>query len=335
MSEVLFDAAAPVEAFVVSREGGTAHVTHVDYDDLGPGDVTVEVSWSGINYKDALASRPDGRVARLDVLIPGIDLAGSVVSTVPGGPEIGAAVVVHGYDVGVAHHGGFAGLARVPAEWVVPLDGLSPQHAMTIGTAGYTAALCVDALERNGLKPADDAEVLVLGASGGVGSIAITILANRGYRPVAVTGTPAAADWLRARGAVDVLSRAEIVEGVKPLARERWAGCVDPVGGAPLAYALSTLRYGAAVASCGNVGGTALEGSIFPFILRGVALLGVDSVATPIETRRAVWRRLASDLTASDLDALGTTVVDLHGLPDALADVYAGRTVGRTLVSLR
>jgi acrylyl-CoA reductase (NADPH) len=322
-------------AFAVNHEERTAGVRTFTDDELGTGDVTIDVMWSGLNYKDALASRADGRVARLAPLIPGIDLAGTVVATCGDGPSLGSEVVVQGYDLGVAHHGGFSERARVPAEWIVPLEGLSTREAMTIGTAGYTAALCVDALERNGLTPEEDGEVLVLGASGGVGSVAVSLLAKRGHRPVAVTGTPDAADWLRERGAVEVIDRDAALRDAKPLGKERWAGCVDPVGGPPLAYALSTMQYGSTVASCGNVAGAALETTVFPFILRAISLVGIDSVSTPIERRRQIWRGLTDDLPSESLAALGTKVITLDEIPAALSDVHQGVTVGRTLLALR
>ena len=252
---------------------------------LGEDEVTIRVDWSSVNYKDALAASPKGRVARISPLIPGIDLAGEVIESSSPDIGVGQQVLAHGYDLGVSHHGGFSERARVPAGWVVPLpESLTAREAMAIGTAGYTAAQCIVALEERGLAPGDG-EVLVLGASGGVGSVAVSILAGRGYTVAAVTGKPEQSDMLRGLGASEIIARDEVDgrEG-KPLERERWAGCVDAVGGAPLAYALRTLRYGAAAASCGNVAGGDLHTTIYPFILRGVSLLGIDSSQTPIET---------------------------------------------------
>ena len=253
-------------------------------DDLPDGDIVVRVDWSSVNYKDALAVSPKGRVAQISPLVPGVDLAGTVVE----GEGEGSEVIVHGHDLGVAHHGGFAEYARVPGEWVVPLpDGLSSRQAMALGTAGFTAGLSVQRLEEHGVEPGDG-PVLVLGASGGVGSTAVGILAARGFEVVAATGKPDEADWLRELGASEVLSREETSEeSKKPMESERWAAVVDPVGGKALAYALRTTKYGGAVAASGLTGGTSLETTVFPFILRAVSLLGVDSVNTPDDVRRS------------------------------------------------
>jgi acrylyl-CoA reductase (NADPH) len=302
--------------------------------DLGDGDVVVAVSWSSVNYKDGLASRKDGKIARIDPLVPGIDLAGTVVD--PGGSSlpVGQSVLVHGYDLGVAHHGGYAEYARVPADWVVPLpDGLSERQAMTLGTAGFTAALSVVALEEHGLA-SGAGPVLVTGATGGVGSVAVSILAARGHEVTAVTGKADAVDWLRSLGAAEVVDRSAVGDPSRPLQRERWAGAVDPVGGETLAAVLASLRYGAAVAASGNTGGVAVPTTVFPFILRAVALLGIDSVQVPIDRRRAVWARLAGDLRPSALDALATEEVPLSDVPAVLERVLAGGARGRTLVRI-
>ena len=300
-------------------------------DDLPDGDVVVRVDWSSVNYKDALAVSPKGRVAQISPLVPGVDLAGTVVE----GDGEGSEVIVHGHDLGVAHHGGFAEYARVPGAWVVPLpDGLSARQAMALGTAGFTAALSVQRLEEAGLQ-AGDGPVLVLGASGGVGSTAIGILAGRGYEVVAATGKPDEADWLRELGASDVLSREETAEESKrPLESQRWAGVVDPVGGKATAYALRTTRYGGAVAISGLTGGTSLETTVMPFILRGVSLLGVDSVETPDDVRKRVWERLADDLRPKGLDESITREIALDDVDGFLDDVLAGKGVGRTVVKV-
>ena len=300
--------------------------------DLGPGDVLIAVSWSSVNYKDGLASRKDGKVARIDPLVPGVDLAGTVVE--PGNSDLvaGQSVLVHGYDLGVAHHGGYAEYARVPADWVVPLPaGLSERQAMTLGTAGFTAALSVVALEEHGLTPGAG-PVLVTGATGGVGSAAVAMLAARGYAVTAVTGKAEAADWLRSLGAADVIDRSAVGDASRPLRRETWAGAVDSVGGETLAAVLASLRYGAAVAASGNTGGVSVPTTVFPFILRGVSLLGIDSVQCPIDRRRAVWTRLAGDLRPSSLDDLGTDEVPLAEVPGALERILGGGARGRTLV---
>jgi acrylyl-CoA reductase (NADPH) len=298
-------------------------------DDLPEGDVTVRVRFSSVNYKDALAVSPKGRVAQTSPLVPGIDLAGEVVE----GEGAGGEVIVHGYDLGVAHHGGFAEYARVPAAWVVPLpDGLSARQAMALGTAGYTAAYSIVQLEERGLQP-DAGPVLVLGASGGVGSTAVGILGARGYEVHASTGKADEADFLRGLGASEVLSREETsAPPERPLEKQRWAAVVDPVGGAATAYALRTTRYGGAVAISGMTGGNEFTSSVFPLILRNVALLGVDSVGTALDRRRGVWERLAGDLRPRGLDETITREIELDAVDGFLDDVLAGRGTGRTVV---
>jgi acrylyl-CoA reductase (NADPH) len=305
--------------------------------DLPDDDVLVAVEWSSVNYKDGLAVRPDGRVARANPLVPGIDLAGRVVASGGGDVPGGTRVVVHGYDLGVSHDGGYAELARVPAEWVVPLPaGLTTRDAMAIGTAGYTAAAAVEALESHGLVPGAG-PVLVTGASGGVGRVAVELLARRGHEVHAATGKPEAADRLRAIGARAIVDRGEVTaESERPLESARWAGAVDTVGAPTLPFVLQTLRLGAAVAACGNAGGASFRTTVMPFILRGVALLGVDSAWAPIERRRAFWSRLADpadlrpvalfdDLTEVSLDA---------GLVEALGAIVEGRARGRWVVRI-
>ncbi len=326
---------ASVRAFVAEKDGDgvVRQVRSIPSDDLGEGDVVVEVSWSGVNYKDGLATTANGRVARISPLVAGVDLAGTVADPGGSGLATGAPVVVHGHALGVAHHGGFAEYARVPSDWVVPLpEGLTERQAMTLGTAGFTAALSVHLLEtRGGLAPGQG-QVLVTGATGGVGSVAVGILATRGYEVAASTGKADSADWLRSLGAHEVLDRSEIAPSGKPLDKERWAGAVDCVGGATLAGVLASLRYGASVAASGNTGGVELTTTVFPFILRGVSLLGVDSVQCPADLRGELWRRMADDLRPAKLDSIATEEVDLDGLPAALDRVLAGGNRGRTLV---
>jgi acrylyl-CoA reductase (NADPH) len=299
--------------------------------DLPPGDVEVRVGWSSVNFKDGLATRIDGRVARIDPIIPGIDLAGEVVGSTDPAIKVGSDVLAHGYDLGVSRHGGYAEYQRVPAGWIVPLEGeLSPREAMAIGTAGFTAAMSVGALEEHGLRPGDG-PVLVTGASGGVGSMAVCLLAQRGHEVWAATGKADEADRLRGLGAVGILGRDEVTAEGKPLESERWAGAVDPVGAATLPYVLRTLRTGAAVASSGNASGPKLETTVFPFILRGVALLGMDSAQMPIDRRRAIWSRLATDLRPRSVGE-GVTEVTLDTLDEALDGILAGAARGRWVV---
>jgi len=322
------------DAFVAEIADDTVvrEVRTMPFADLGPGDVTIRVTWSGVNYKDALATLPGGRVARLSPLVPGIDLAGVVVDSHSREVEIGDEVLVHGYRLGVAHHGGYGEYARVPGDWVVPLPpGLSAREAMSLGTAGFTAALSVRQLEARGLRPGDG-PVLVTGASGGVGSVAVGILAARQYEVVASSGKPGATEWLRDLGAVEVVGRLGSDPSAKALDQERWAGAIDCVGGDTLAAILRSLRYGAAVAATGNTGGPQLTTTVFPFILRGAALLGVDSVDCPISVRRELWRALAEDLRPQGIEHIATAEVTLAGLPAALDRVHAGSAMGRTLV---
>ena len=299
--------------------------------DLGQGDVDIRVDWSSVNFKDGLASIPNGRVARIDPIIPGIDLAGVVIGSGDRAVAEGSEVLVNGYDLGTSHHGGYAEFARVPACWVVPLPaGLSLREAAAVGTAGFTAAMAVAALEARGLQPGDG-PVLVTGASGGVGSTAVALLGDRGYEVWALTGKASERDRLRSLGAVGFLDRAEApIEG-KPLESERWAGAVDSAGAATLPYVLRTLRRGAAVAACGNASGPALVTTVFPFILRGVALLGMDSVAMPLPERIDLWNRIATDLRPRSLGE-GVTEVALDDVTPALDAIVAGEARGRWVV---
>jgi acrylyl-CoA reductase (NADPH) len=303
--------------------------------DLPDGEVTIRVSWSSINYKDALATVPKGQVARISPLVPGIDLVGDVVASDDDAVAVGSQALVTGRDLGVAHHGGWAQYARVPADWVVALpEGLSPRQAMALGTAGLTAGLSIHALEAHGLRPGDG-PVLVLGASGGVGSTAVGALANAGYEVWAATGKADEHDYLRGLGAHDILGREEtMATSERPLERQRWAAAVDPVGGAATAYAVRTVRYGGAVAVSGLTAGTDLQTTVLPFILRAVSLLGIDSVAAGRELRSTVWSRLAGDLRPRGLDDAIAREVDLDGIEPVLDALLAGQAVGRTVVRL-
>jgi acrylyl-CoA reductase (NADPH) len=327
---------AAFRAFVVAREGdGVVHgVGPFAEVDLPRGEVEIRVAWSSVNYKDGLAAVAGGKVARISPLIPGIDLAGDVVHSADPAIPVGSAVLAHGYDLGVGRHGGYAEYQRVPAGWVVPIPtGLSPRLAMAVGTAGFTAALSVIRLEDRGLRPGQG-PVLVTGASGGVGSMAVGILAGCGYEVWAASGKPDEADRLRALGAAQVLAREEVTTASqRPLEAERWAGAVDCVGGATLPYILRTLRRDGTVAASGNAGGPAFATTVFPFILRGVALVGIDSAAVPIAERRATWERIATDLRPNGLgDAI--TEVTLDSLPEALDGILAGRARGRWVVRI-
>ena len=300
--------------------------------DLPEGEVDVRVDWSSVNYKDALASIAAGKVARISPIIPGIDMAGEVVASRDPAFRPGDAVLAHGYDIGVARHGGYGEFARIPAAYVVPLPaGLTSREAMGIGTAGFTAAMSVAALEDRGLRPGDG-PVLVTGASGGVGSSAVAILAARGHEVWAATGKADEEPRLRSLGAAGIVARDEVTaESPRPLESARWAGAIDAVGGATLPYVLRTMRPGGAVASSGNAGGPNLSTTVLPFILRGIALLGMDSSAVPIDARRALWARLGLDLRPNGLGE-GVTEVTLETLEPALDGILAGAARGRWVV---
>ncbi len=300
--------------------------------DLPAGEVEVRIAWSSVNYKDGLATVADGKVARISPIIPGIDLAGEVIASDDPAFRPGEAILAHGYDLGVARHGGFGEFTRLSASSVVPLPkGLSARDAMAIGTAGFTAGMSVAALEERGLRPGDG-PVLVTGASGGVGSTAVAILAGRGHDVWAATGKPGEEPRLRSLGASGILTRDEVTaESPRPLESARWAGAVDTVGGATLPYVLRTLRPGSTVASSGNAGGPQLQTTVLPFILRGVALLGMDSAAMAIEERRALWVRIADDLRPRNLGD-GITEVTLETLENGLDGILAGEARGRWVV---
>jgi acrylyl-CoA reductase (NADPH) len=321
-------------AFVAERQDDGAvrrGVREFAADDLPAGEVEVRVDWSSVNYKDGLATIAEGKVARISPIVPGIDLAGEVIASADPAFRSSQGVLAHGYDLGVARHGGFGAYTRLPAGYVVPLpDGLSAHEAMSIGTAGFTAAMSVVALEDRGLRPGDG-PVLVTGASGGVGSTAIAILAARGHEVWAATGKADEEPRLRMLGASGIVSRDEVtVESPRPLESARWAGAVDTVGAATMPYVLRTLRPGAAVASSGNAGGARLETTVLPFILRGVALLGMDSAAMAIDDRRALWGRIAGDLRPRSLGE--GTEVTLDTLEPALDAILAGAARGRWVV---
>lgn len=302
--------------------------------DLPDGELLIRVAFSSVNYKDGLAGTPEGQVAQISPLVLGIDLAGEVVESSSSDIAVGELVLAHGYDIGVAHHGGLAEYARLPASWAVPLpDGLDARTAMVLGTAGFTAGLSVHALEERGLTP-EDGPVLVTGATGGVGSVAVGILAERGFEVHAATGKESEHDYLRGLGATEIVSREEVTaESDRPLEKQRWAGAVDPVGGPALAYIMRTLRYGGAVAVSGMTGGVGVKTTVLPLILRGVGVLGTDSVGTPMALRRAVWDRLATDLRPRGLEDM-TREVELEGVEAVLDEILTGGVRGRTLVRI-
>ena len=324
-------------AFVVNKtdDGFTAGVQELGFDGLPAGDVTVRVSYSSVNYKDGLACTPDGRVVRNYPMVPGVDLAGTVTESTDGRFRPGDEVLVTGYDLGVAHFGGFAQYARLPGDWLVKLpQGLTAREAMALGTAGFTAGLSVLRLEQNGLRPANG-RVLVTGATGGVGSTAVSMLAGLGYEVSASTGKDAEHDYLRGLGASEILSREEVsTPSNRPLERERWAAAVDPVGGETLAYLLRTTKYAGSVASSGLTGGSALPTTVLPFILRGVNLLGIESVMCPMPVREALWQRLATDLKPRGLSESIAHEVGLEQIPEVTASILKGAVRGRTLVRL-
>jgi acrylyl-CoA reductase (NADPH) len=325
-------------AFVVDRDGDGLRTGVSELDDavLGEDPVEIDVEWAALNFKDTMVVAPGNRVARRFPLIPGIDLAGTVVASGAKDVAVGSTVLAHGYDLGVAHHGAFAERARVPAEWVVALpEGVGPRHAVTVGTAGFTAALSLRHLEANGTRP-ERGPVLVTGASGGVGSMAVSLLFRRGYEVVASTGKVAEHPYLVSLGASSVIGRDEVgAEDNRVLGPERWAAAVDCVGGATLAAVIRSLAYGGAVAASGLTGGNSFESTVYPFIVRGVALLGIDSVLTPIEERREVWRSVATDFPRDAADAMVAGEVGLDGIEGALEDLAAAKVRGRVLVDPR
>jgi len=323
------------KALVVEKDeaGYRAGVKEVDDSALPAGEVTVDVAFSTINYKDGLAITGKAPVVRKFPLHAGIDFAGTVSASDDARFRPGDAVMLNGFGVGESHSGGLAQKARVKADWLLPLPtGLTPRQAMAIGTAGYTAMLCVMALDKHGVVPGSG-DVLVTGANGGVGTVAITLLAKMGHRVVASTGRLNEADFLKGLGAAEVISRDELSAPGKPLGKERWVGVLDSVGSHTLANALAGTRYGGAVAACGLAQGMDLPGSVAPFILRGVTLYGIDSVMAPMALRRAAWQRLADELDLDKLETL-TQEVTLLGALQAGPDILAGRIRGRVVVNV-
>jgi acrylyl-CoA reductase (NADPH) len=323
------------KAVLISKDGAIQTVESVELDrnELMEGDVTIEVSHSTVNYKDGLAVTGRSPVVRKFPMIPGIDLAGTVETSADARFKAGDRVLINGFGLSETHFGGYAQLARVKSEWLVPLpDAFSPADAMAIGTAGYTAMLCVLALERQGLAPAQGA-ALVTGAAGGVGSVAVALLAARGWRVIASTGRPAEAAYLRDLGAAEIIDRAELSAPGRPLGKERWIAGVDSVGSHTLANALAQTAYGGAIAACGLAGGRDLPATVLPFILRGVQLLGVDSVNCPMPRRVEAWARLAADLDLGKLARM-TQTIPLAGVFEAGTRILEGKVRGRIVVEI-
>jgi len=324
-----------LHAILISKDEDTQSVTATELDeaDLPEGNVSIDIEYSSINYKDGLAITGSSPVVRSFPMVPGIDLAGVVTQSTHGDYKAGDRVVLNGWGVGETHWGGLAQKARVNGDWLVPLpEAFSSAQAMAIGTAGYTASLCVQALAEHGVEPAQG-EVLVTGATGGVGSVAVALLAKAGFQVVAATGKADEADYLKALGASGVIDRRELSEKGKPLQKERWAGVVDAVGSHTLANACAQTRYGGAVAACGLAQGPDFPATVMPFILRGVALLGIDSVMAPQTPRQAAWERLARDLDPALLDSIASEV-GLAEAIDVAARLMDGSQRGRVVVDV-
>ena len=326
-----------MRAYVVRQDDSGVHgqVEDLSTTELPEGEVTVEVEYSSLNYKDGLACIERGGVVRNYPHIPGIDAAGTVVESQSAACAVGDRVLITGYDLGVDHYGGYAEYVRVPAAWVVKApEGLSNFEAMALGTAGFTAAMCLLAMERNGLKP-EQGPVLVTGATGGVGSVAVNILAQQGYTVAASTGKADQHDYLRQLGASQILSRDEVSltdERPRPLLKSTWAGAVDTVGGSTLSYLIRTASHGGNIALCGLVGGPNFAGTVIPFLLRGVNVLGIDSVLCPMAYRQEIWQRLATDLKPQQLAQMAQ-VITLDDVSDAVAEILQGKVKGRLLVA--
>ncbi|MEP7306899.1 MAG: oxidoreductase [Acidobacteriota bacterium] len=316
------------EAVVRGRVVGAA------LDELSAGDVVIAAEYSSVNYKDALAATGSGKIIRRFPLIPGIDVSGTVESSGDARFRAGDPVLVTGYDLGVSHDGGYAQYVRVPADWIVPIPhGLSAREVMALGTAGFTAAMSIADLERNGLT-SQRGPVIVTGATGGVGSMAVQCLAALGYAVTALTGKDGEHDYLRSIGAADVLPRSVVQPGTRPLEKATWAGAIDPVGGDTLAWLLRSMAYRGVVAVSGLTGGTDVHTTVIPFILRGVKLLGIDSVMCPMDERLATWRRLATDMKPANLNA-SVREIGLADLPEAFETLKKGAARGRFVVRLR
>jgi acrylyl-CoA reductase (NADPH) len=324
-------------AFRIHQDGGkiAARMEMIGLDDLAPGEVVIKVSYSTINYKDALAATGAGKILRRYPLVGGIDLAGEVVVSSDPAVAPGQKVLVTGCGLSETHDGGYAEYARVKRDWIVPIPPeLDEMQVMAIGTAGFTAALAIHRMEQNGQRP-EDGEIVVTGASGGVGSLAIDMLAGRGYRAVAVTRKKSSQEYLLALGAARVLLREEINFGARPLEEAQWAGAIDNVGGEMLTWLTRTTNFWGNIASIGMAASAELKTTVFPLILRGVSLLGVNSVFTPRALRLEVWRRLATDLKPRRLDRIVTRTIDFEQLPTAFDEYLQAGVTGRTVVKIQ
>jgi acrylyl-CoA reductase (NADPH) len=325
-------------AFVVTKTDEhqfAASMVEQVFDALPQGDVLIRVHYSSLNYKDALSAKGHPGVTTKFPHVPGIDAAGTVISSTVEQFHRDNPVLVTGFDLGMNTWGGFAEYIQVPADWVIPLPvGLTLRDSMILGTAGFTAGLCVQALEQNGITPSSG-EIIVTGATGGVGSIAVSILAKLGYSVVAVTGKTSHHDFLKSLGAASIIDRQDVNDfSGKSLLKARWAGAVDTVGGNTLATVLKSTKYGGCITACGLVGGTDLATTVYPFILRGVRLIGIDSVQCPLSSRLSVWQKLALDWKPTQLNELVSTI-NLSQLPEYIDLILEGHSVGRVLVSLR
>ena len=316
-----------------SDDGREVGIRELQVSDLPAGDVLIKVAYSTINYKDGLGITGKGKIYRINPIVPGIDLAGTVIESASPNYKPGDQVIATGWGIGERFWGGYSQMARLKSDWLVPLPaGLTLQQAMSIGTAGFTAVLCVLALERHGLRPSER-EVVVTGAVGGVGSVAVALLAQAGYKVVASTGRPAEAGYMSDLGASAVIDRSVFTAPGKPLEAERWAAAIDTVGGATLGGLFRSMAYNGAVAACGNAGGFDFSSSVFPFILRGVALLGVESVTTPYAERVIAWERLARDLPVALIDRM-TEVVPLESVIERCEAITNGQIRGRIVVDV-
>lgn len=323
-------------ALVVNKKDDdfSVEIKSLTFADLPEGEVTIKVAYSSVNYKDGLAAIPNGQVVTQYPFVPGIDLAGTVISSSDARFKEGDEVIATSYEIGVNHYGGFSEYARVKADWIVPLpDNLTLKEAMAYGTAGFTAALSIEQLEKHDVTP-NKGDVLVTGATGGVGSLAVAMLAKLGYDVVASTGTNSEHDYLHQLGAKEIISREDVSpEKIRPLDKQKWTGVIDAVGGKTLASVLSNTKYGGTVTVCGNAGGMNVPTTVFPFILRGINLIGIDSVYYPMESRKQLWERMATELKPDSLLSDIGQEITLNELPKTLDHILKGKVRGRTLVS--